>query len=68
MQHQPSETWTLAGADGTRMPDGERHMGKRLMDELEGDGRRKAHVRMIMACGMMAESKYEKDLAKLRVG
>ena len=40
--------------------------GKRLMDELEGDGRRKAYVRMIMACGMMAESSYEKDLAKLR--
>ena len=40
--------------------------GQRLMAELEKDGRRRAHVRMIMACGMLAESSYEKDLARLR--
>ena len=40
--------------------------GKRLMEEMENEGMRRAHVRKIMECGVMAESGYEKSLAELR--
>ena len=40
--------------------------GQRMMLEAENEGRRRAHVRSVVACGLLAESQYEKDLAELK--
>ena len=40
--------------------------GKRLMEEVEETERRKARIRAIMACGVMAEDEHEKKVAELQ--
>ena len=48
------------------MPHGARGVGKRLMEEVEETERRKARIRAIMACGVMAEDEHEKKVAELQ--
>ena len=40
--------------------------GKRLMEEVEEAERKKARIRAIMGCGVMAEDEYEKRVAELQ--
>lgn len=46
-------------------PTVEKEWGERLMKEIEELEKRRAKLRMIMANGVVAETKYEKDVAEL---
>ena len=40
--------------------------GARLVQEMEQEGMRRAKIRMIMDCGILAESAWEKEIAELK--